>query len=1037
LELSTTDKVQFRDTGIYINSSVDGQLDIVADTEIQIAATTIDVNGTLAFDSLKGTGATTVTNILDEDNMASDSATAIATQQSIKAYVDSQVGTVDTLSEILANGNTTGANDIDVDSAQKVQFRDADIYLNSSVDGQLDIVADTEIQIAATTVDLNGDLDVSGTALVAGVLTTTAATVFNGGFASNADSTLGTDKKVQFRDAAIYLNSSVDGQLDIVADTEIQIAATTVDLNGNLDVSGTALVTGVLTTTAATVFNGGFASNADSTLGTDKKVQFRDSAIYINSSADGQLDLVADTEIQIAATTIDVNGTLAFDSLKGTGATTVTNILDEDNMASDSATAIATQQSIKAYVDSQVGSFDTLAEVLAQGNTTGGTDLAVSTGDDITFADNSKAIFGAGSDLQIYSDGTTGQVTGNVSVTGRVAANGAAATAGLAVASDGSALNTIQAQDTRALAADVGGAFVFQALQDGAGTLGTTAAIVSGRLNATSGNTQGYLTFLTGQSGGLTEGMRLDASGNVGIGTSSPTVPLTVNNQSDHSDVAIFHAGGGTPDRGLKISTFANTNDNAGVELDAQNATGAFKFSTGGSERLRIDSSGNVGIGVSAPESIVHIKDSGNVSTILQIESAASQYAPIINFDGIVGASADYLLGEINGSWDTHTNVVSAIRFESGADTTNKDDGLISFWTSSSGPTLTERMRIDASGNVGIGTSSPTELLSVGNTSTQYTRMQFYAATNGASTIHFGDGTSGADNYRGYLNYAHDSNSMQFATNATERMRIDASGNLLVGRTNPSFGNTGHVLAPSGFVYHERDGGDSVMYLNRLTSDGDIVRFYKDSITQVGSIGSTGGNLQFMSGSVGVGVGGDNLYPTNGSGNSTDAALDIGDSTARFKDLYLSGGVYLGGTGAANHLEDYEEGLYTVAITCGTSGTITVNSSFDQATYTKVGRLVTVTGLLAISAISSPVGSFSLSLPFTAAALAQRAVDSAGSIILDDTVSANCSDFIANIVENTASITIRLGDATDLQFDSAQQVKAGTNIIFSASYVAA
>jgi hypothetical protein len=320
IELSTTDKVQFRDTGIYINSSVDGQLDIVADTEIQIAATTIDVNGTLAFDSLKGTGATTVTNILDEDNMASDSATAIATQQSIKAYVDSQVGTVDTLSEILANGNTTGANDIDVDSAQKVQFRDADIYLNSSVDGQLDIVADTEIQIAATTVDLNGDLDVSGTALVAGVLTTTAATVFNGGFASNADSTLGTDKKVQFRDAAIYLNSSVDGQLDIVADTEIQIAATTVDLNGNLDVSGTALVTGVLTTTAATVFNGGFASNADSTLGTDKKVQFRDSAIYINSSADGQLDLVADTEIQIAATTIDLRlGVNAGNSIEAGG----------------------------------------------------------------------------------------------------------------------------------------------------------------------------------------------------------------------------------------------------------------------------------------------------------------------------------------------------------------------------------------------------------------------------------------------------------------------------------------------------------------------------------------------------------------------------------------------------------------------------------------------------------------------------------------------------------------------------------------------
>jgi hypothetical protein len=170
----------------------------------------------------------------------------------------------------------------------------------------LDLLVDVDLTGTTTLVNL----DVSGTLGVTGVLTTTAATVFNGGFASNADSTLGTDKKVQFRDAAIYINSSVDGQLDIVADTEIQIAATTVDLNGNLDVSGTALVTGVLTTTAATVFNGGFASNADSTLGTDKKVQFRDSAIYINSSADGQLDIVADTEIQIAATTIDINGAI-------------------------------------------------------------------------------------------------------------------------------------------------------------------------------------------------------------------------------------------------------------------------------------------------------------------------------------------------------------------------------------------------------------------------------------------------------------------------------------------------------------------------------------------------------------------------------------------------------------------------------------------------------------------------------------------------------------------------------------------------------
>jgi hypothetical protein len=143
------------------------------------------------FDGLR-LGSVSVTAILDEDNMASDSATALATQQSIKAYVDSQVGTVDTLAEILAIGNTTGGTDIVASTTDKVQFRDAAIYINSSVDGQLDIVADTEIQIAATTVDVNGALDVSGTALVTGVLTTTAATVFNGGFASNAASTITT-----------------------------------------------------------------------------------------------------------------------------------------------------------------------------------------------------------------------------------------------------------------------------------------------------------------------------------------------------------------------------------------------------------------------------------------------------------------------------------------------------------------------------------------------------------------------------------------------------------------------------------------------------------------------------------------------------------------------------------------------------------------------------------------------------------------------------------------------------------------------------
>ena len=62
------------------------------------------------------------------------------------------------------------SDDILVASTEKLQFRDTAIYINSSADGQLDLVADTEIQIAATTVDINGNVDVSGTLTVAGAV---------------------------------------------------------------------------------------------------------------------------------------------------------------------------------------------------------------------------------------------------------------------------------------------------------------------------------------------------------------------------------------------------------------------------------------------------------------------------------------------------------------------------------------------------------------------------------------------------------------------------------------------------------------------------------------------------------------------------------------------------------------------------------------------------------------------------------------------------------------------------------------------------
>lgn len=92
-----------------------------------------------------------------------------------------------------------------------------------------------------------------------------------------------------------------------------------------------------------------------------------------------------------AFTTLTANTSLNVGS-----STTVTGVLDEDNMVSDSDTKLATQQSIKAYVDSQVATADTLSEVLALGNTTGGTNLVVSSGDTITTNTIGETTIGSG-----------------------------------------------------------------------------------------------------------------------------------------------------------------------------------------------------------------------------------------------------------------------------------------------------------------------------------------------------------------------------------------------------------------------------------------------------------------------------------------------------------------------------------------------------------------------------------------------------------------------------------------------------------------
>jgi hypothetical protein len=126
-------------------------------------SSTLTVTGLTTIASLKGTGAVTITDILDEDNMASDSATVLATQQSIKAYVDAQVGTVDTLSEVLAIGNTSGATDLVMNSGQKVTTNTIDETTAASgvtIDSVL--VKDSTVTAGTLTIGAGSVTDSSG-----------------------------------------------------------------------------------------------------------------------------------------------------------------------------------------------------------------------------------------------------------------------------------------------------------------------------------------------------------------------------------------------------------------------------------------------------------------------------------------------------------------------------------------------------------------------------------------------------------------------------------------------------------------------------------------------------------------------------------------------------------------------------------------------------------------------------------------------------------------------------------------------------------
>lgn len=163
---------------------------------------------------------------------------------------------------------------------------------------------------------------------------------------------------------------------------------------------------------------------------------------------------------------------------------------------------------------------------------------------------------------------------------------------------------------------------------------------------------------------------------------------------------------------------------------------------------------------------------------------------------------------------------------------------------------------------------------------------------------------------------------------------------------------------------------------------------------------------------------------------SPSAKLDI------VGDIKVSGGVYLGGAGAANKLDDYEEGTFTSSLTPSSSGSITLQTANDTLAYTKIGRTVHVQGRLIVDSVSSPIGYIKVSLPFSVADLNESADLAKVTPLTLGAFSVGSNDIGGFSQQSTAEVRLYNISGT-LSSDSAQQMQANTIFYFNFSYIAA